>query len=47
MMPVGTPPNAIAFSSGMISMRQMLSYGFIINIIGMITIIGLSMVLLH
>ncbi len=39
MMPVGTPPNAIAFSSGLISMRQMVLNGLVINIIGMLTII--------
>lgn len=38
MMPVGTPPNAIAFSSGLISMRQMVLNGLVINVIGMITI---------
>jgi sodium-dependent dicarboxylate transporter 2/3/5 len=39
MMPVGTPPNAIAFSSGKITMRQMIVNGLVINIIGMITIV--------
>ena len=43
MMPVGTPPNAIAFSSGLISMRQMVLNGLVINIIGMLTIILAAM----
>lgn len=44
MMPVGTPPNAIAFSSGIVSMRQMITIGFVVNVIGMLTIIGLALV---
>lgn len=43
MMPVGTPPNAIAFSSGIITMRQMVLNGLVINIIGMLTIILAAM----
>ena len=42
MMPVGTPPNAIAYSAGYISMPRMLKNGLIINIIGIIVIIGFS-----
>ncbi|MFY7990787.1 MAG: SLC13 family permease [Fluviicola sp.] len=42
MMPVGTPPNAIAYSSGYISMPRMLKNGLIINIIGILVIIGFS-----
>ncbi|MFZ5824766.1 MAG: SLC13 family permease [Bacillota bacterium] len=38
MMPVGTPPNAIAFSTGYVSMRQMLRVGFFLNIASIITI---------
>lgn len=34
MMPVGTPPNAIVFSTGRISPRQMASYGLILNLVG-------------
>ncbi len=44
MMPVGTPPNAIAYSSGIIPMRKMLGYGFIVNLIGIITIILVAQV---
>ncbi len=39
MMPVGTPPNAIAYSSGYIKMIDMIKYGFIMNIISGIVII--------
>jgi solute carrier family 13 (sodium-dependent dicarboxylate transporter), member 2/3/5 len=38
MMPAGTPPNAIAYSSKVISMRQMISYGFVMNLIGILVI---------
>jgi sodium-dependent dicarboxylate transporter 2/3/5 len=34
MMPVGTPPNAIVFSSGYVKIHQMVKMGFIFNLIG-------------
>lgn len=39
MMPVGTPPNAIAYSSGYIKMHQMIKYGFVMNMISAVVII--------
>jgi len=33
MLPMGSPPNAIAFSSGYIPMRQMIKTGFVLNLI--------------
>ena len=38
MLPVGTPPNAIVFSSGLIKIHQMAKIGFIINIIATIIV---------
>ncbi|MDQ3277979.1 MAG: DASS family sodium-coupled anion symporter [Bacteroidota bacterium] len=38
MLPMGTPPNAIAFSSGYIKLKQMTRIGFIMNIIAVILI---------
>jgi sodium-dependent dicarboxylate transporter 2/3/5 len=38
MLPVGTPPNAIVFSSGIIKIHQMAKIGFILNIISIIII---------
>lgn len=38
MLPMGTPPNAIVFSSGHIKMRDMIKIGFVLNIISMILI---------
>lgn len=34
MLPVATPPNAIAFSSGQVTMGQMVKVGFWLNLIG-------------
>ncbi|MEJ6588668.1 MAG: SLC13 family permease [Crocinitomicaceae bacterium] len=36
MMPVSTPPNAIIFSSGKVSIAQMASIGFFLNIVGIL-----------
>jgi len=38
MLPVGTPPNAIVFSSGLIKIHQMAKIGFILNIIATIIV---------
>jgi len=32
MMPVGTPPSAIAYSTGIVSVREMIRNGFLVNI---------------
>lgn len=41
MMPVGTPPNAIVFGSGMITLPQMARTGFLLNVLLVPIIIGL------
>ncbi len=38
MLPMGTPPNAIVFSSGMIRLHHMTKTGFIMNVISIILI---------
>ena len=38
MMPMGTPPNAIAFASGHINIKQMMKAGFVMNIVAVILI---------
>ena len=38
MMPMGTPPNAIVFSSGHIKLKDMIKAGFAMNIISIILI---------
>ena len=44
MMPVGTPPNAIVFSSGHVKIHQMVKMGFVLNVIG-IALISLFAIL--
>lgn len=46
MMPIGTPPNAIVFSSGHITIKQMASVGFLMNIIGALIIFGVCYLLM-
>lgn len=38
MLPVATPPNAIVFSSGRVSIPRMMRAGFVLNIIGVIVL---------
>ncbi len=38
MLPMGTPPNAIVFSSGLVRMKDMMRAGFVMNIISIILI---------
>ncbi len=38
MLPMGTPPNAIAFSSGYIKLKDMTRVGFVMNIISVVLI---------
>lgn len=39
MMPISTPPNAIVFSSGYISIKQMVRAGILLNIIAVIVLV--------
>lgn len=45
MLPVGTPPNAIVFGSGYVTMGQMIKAGIWLNIVGLILITGAVMLL--
>ncbi len=40
MLPVGTPPNAIVFGTGAVTIGQMARGGFVLNIIGIVLITG-------
>ena len=42
MMPVGTPPNAIVFGTGLVRMPQMMKAGFWLNLTGILVIVALS-----
>ena len=41
MMPVGTPPNAIVFGTGLIPLPQMMKAGFWLNLTGIVVITAL------
>ncbi len=38
MMPMGTPPNAIVFASGYIRLKEMVTTGFVMNMIAVLLI---------
>lgn len=42
MLPIATPPNAIAMSSGVISMKTMAAYGMVFNILGILFIVSIA-----
>lgn len=42
MLPIATPPNAIAMSSGVVSIKRMAMYGLIFNLIGIVLIVGFA-----
>ncbi|UPT78478.1 DASS family sodium-coupled anion symporter [Sulfurovum sp. XGS-02] len=42
MLPIATPPNAIAMSSGAVSVKTMASYGIIFNILGILLIVAVA-----
>ena len=42
MMPVGTPPNAIVFGTGLVKLPQMMKAGFWLNLAGIVVITALT-----
>lgn len=42
MLPIATPPNAIAMSSGVVSIKTMATYGIVFNIIGILLIVAVA-----
>jgi sodium-dependent dicarboxylate transporter 2/3/5 len=42
MLPIATPPNAIAMSSGVLNVKTMAMYGLIFNIIGILLIVTIA-----
>lgn len=45
MMPVGTPPNAIVYGSGLITLPQMARAGFLLNVLLVPIVVGLLLLL--
>ena len=44
MLPIATPPNAIAMSSGAVKVKEMAKYGLAFNILGIISITTIALV---
>jgi len=42
MLPIATPPNAIAMSSGVVHVKDMFRYGIILNLLGIIFIVSIA-----
>jgi sodium-dependent dicarboxylate transporter 2/3/5 len=42
MLPIATPPNAIAMSSGVVNVRDMIRYGAVLNILGVFFIVMIA-----
>lgn len=47
MMPVGTPPNAIVFGTGLVPLSRMMRAGFWLNLAGILVITALAVTLLR
>jgi sodium-dependent dicarboxylate transporter 2/3/5 len=45
MLPIATPPNAIAMSTGVVNVKTMAAYGIIFNIIGILLIVAIAQLL--
>ncbi len=45
MLPIATPPNAIAMSTGIVNVKTMATYGIIFNIIGIVLIVAIAQLL--
>jgi len=46
MMPISTPPNAVVYSSGYVSVKQMMRAGFWLNLLSIGVIVGITMFIL-
>jgi len=42
MLPIATPPNAIAMSSGAVHIKDMIRYGVVLNLVGIIAIVSIA-----
>ena len=44
MLPIATPPNAVVFGSGKISIKDMIKAGFLLNIISVVVVTIISII---
>jgi sodium-dependent dicarboxylate transporter 2/3/5 len=44
MLPVATPPNAIIFATGALTIPQMVRAGFFLNLIGIVVVTVIALV---
>ena len=44
MLPIATPPNAIAMSSGAVKVKDMAKFGLLFNILGILAITTIALV---
>ena len=42
MLPVATPPNAVVFGSGRVALRDMARAGLVLNLVGVVVLVGLT-----
>ncbi len=42
MLPIATPPNAIAMSSGAVDVKSMMKYGLVLNLVGVLMIVMIA-----
>lgn len=42
MLPIATPPNAIVFASGRVSMGQMMRHGLVLNLLGVVLVTAVT-----
>jgi len=42
MLPIATPPNAIAMSSGAVNVKSMIRYGIVLNLVGIFLIVMIA-----
>jgi sodium-dependent dicarboxylate transporter 2/3/5 len=44
MLPVATPPNALVYATGHVTVKDMVKYGFVLEILGWFLTVGILLV---